>query len=194
MSYDWDKYYSEKESTDFVPDEVMVEEISSWIPGKAVDLGAGEGADALWLAGRGWDVTAVDASKHALRTLLEEAKQRKVSIHAICSDLLKFVTPHRFNLVYLAFVHFSASDRPALLRKAKSLLKHRGKLVYIGVINPDEGNAGLPDELFPTQKQLIHEFSALGMDVIKARKLYRKLFWSANGSFEGETTLLIAEK
>lgn len=63
----WDERYSSQEqlfSGD--PNGVLVTEIADLQPGQALDVGCGEGADALWLARRGWLVTAVDLSRVAL--------------------------------------------------------------------------------------------------------------------------------
>ena len=63
---DWEKYYQEKEAWKSSPDEVMIQELKGIPPGRVVDLGAGEGTDAIWLAQNAWKVTAVDFSKTAL--------------------------------------------------------------------------------------------------------------------------------
>jgi 2-polyprenyl-3-methyl-5-hydroxy-6-metoxy-1,4-benzoquinol methylase len=63
----WDQRYS---STGQVwsgePNSALVEEVSLLAPGTALEVGCGEGADAIWLAGQGWQVTGVDFSSQAL--------------------------------------------------------------------------------------------------------------------------------
>lgn len=48
------------------PNPVLLEHATALTPGRALDLGCGEGADARWLAGRGWQVTAIDISQVAI--------------------------------------------------------------------------------------------------------------------------------
>src|ERR671912_1096728 len=48
------------------PNQALVTEVSPLPPGRALDVGCGEGADAVWLALRGWSVTALDVSEVAL--------------------------------------------------------------------------------------------------------------------------------
>lgn len=62
------------------PDESLVELVSPLPPGRAVDLGAGEGRNSLWLAREGWDVVAVDASEVALDRLSRAAAVEGVEV------------------------------------------------------------------------------------------------------------------
>ncbi|PSL01311.1 methyltransferase family protein [Haloactinopolyspora alba] len=64
----WDeRYQSHDQLFSGEPNGVLVAEVSELAPGQALDVGCGEGADALWLARRGWQVTAVDISRVALQ-------------------------------------------------------------------------------------------------------------------------------
>ena len=63
----WDEHYSSAEQLfSNNPNPVLVAEVADLSPGRALDLGCGEGADARWLAQRGWQVTAVDISQVAI--------------------------------------------------------------------------------------------------------------------------------
>lgn len=63
----WDEMYSETEQRfSGLPNDALVAEVTGMTPGRVLDLGCGEGADAYWLAERGWQVTAVDISKVAI--------------------------------------------------------------------------------------------------------------------------------
>lgn len=61
-----DRYRSREQLFSGNPNGVLVTEVTDLPPGQALDVGCGEGADALWLARRGWQVTAVDISRTAL--------------------------------------------------------------------------------------------------------------------------------
>ncbi|WP_344684942.1 class I SAM-dependent methyltransferase [Saccharopolyspora taberi] len=64
----WDKMYRSRDQVfSGEPNGVLVAEVTELPAGRALDVGCGEGADALWLAGRGWQVTAVDISPVALQ-------------------------------------------------------------------------------------------------------------------------------
>src|SRR2546423_6224179 len=71
----WNEFYSEHEQVwSGKPNVAFAEEVAGLAPGRALDLGCGEGADAIWLARRGWAVTAVDISTVALQRAAEHAR------------------------------------------------------------------------------------------------------------------------
>jgi SAM-dependent methyltransferase len=86
-----DLYRSQDQLWSGAPNGVLVTEAADLQPGQALDLGCGEGGDALWLASRGWLVTAVDISRVALERAAAAAGDAKVSwTHA---DLSTFTPP-----------------------------------------------------------------------------------------------------
>ncbi|HEX7399851.1 MAG TPA: methyltransferase domain-containing protein, partial [Candidatus Limnocylindrales bacterium] len=63
----WDERHAAHEPIESSePDPTLLDEIGALSPGRAIDLGAGDGRNAIWLARRGWDVTAVDFSQVAI--------------------------------------------------------------------------------------------------------------------------------
>lgn len=78
---------------------------SDLTPGTALDAGAGEGADAVWLAQRGWRVTAVDASRTALDRGAAEAAARGVEVTWVAADLRTWTPPARYDLVTSHYLH-----------------------------------------------------------------------------------------
>jgi len=70
----WDDRYGSRDRLfSGNPNGVLVTELTDLKPGQALDVGCGEGGDALWLARRGWQVTAVDISRTALERAAAEA-------------------------------------------------------------------------------------------------------------------------
>lgn len=104
-------------------------------PGRALDLGAGEGRTAVWLAERGWHVTAVDFSDVALERGRQrvEALSPPGSVDWICADLLEFdPTGGSYDLVLLLFIHLPPEDRRRLLRQAAATLVPGGMFLVVG--------------------------------------------------------------
>jgi thioredoxin reductase len=98
---DWDHRYGGDRMWSGNPNGTLVNEISGLAPGRALDVGAGEGGDALWLAGQGWSVTASDISQRALDRVNAEAERRGLRVechHADANTLDAFETA-AFDLV-----------------------------------------------------------------------------------------------
>ena len=98
---DWDHRYGGDQMWSGKPNGTLVTEISGLAPGRALDVGAGEGGDALWLAEQGWRVTASDISQRALDRVHAEAERRGLRVecqHADANALDAF-EPGAFDLV-----------------------------------------------------------------------------------------------
>lgn len=83
---DWDRRYERRQMWSGNPNGSLVNEITGRAPGRALDVGAGEGGDALWLAEQGWKVTANDISQRALDRLGAEAARRGLDIKSERAD------------------------------------------------------------------------------------------------------------
>jgi LmbE family N-acetylglucosaminyl deacetylase/SAM-dependent methyltransferase len=130
-------------------DETLVELVSSLPPGTALDLGAGEGRNSLWLAGQGWEVVAVDASEVALRRL-EAAAPPGAPVHAVTADLFDYLRSAagdrtRFDLVVVSFVHPPAPGRALLLAGAAGRVAEGGHLFVVAHHLDSLGKTGPPD-------------------------------------------------
>lgn len=134
------------------PNVWAVETLGDLAPGKALDLGAGEGRHALWLAGLGWDVTAVDFSAEALRTAqavqAADAPDTTGHIDWIQADLLGYAPePSSQDAVLLMYIHLPAAARRALVQRAAGALAPGGTLLVVGhdLTNPTDGAGGPSD-------------------------------------------------
>jgi thioredoxin reductase/SAM-dependent methyltransferase len=83
---DWDRRYSGDQMWSGNPNGALVNEIDGLPPARALDVGAGEGGDALWLAERGWKVTASDISRRALDRIEDEATRRGLEVELRHAD------------------------------------------------------------------------------------------------------------
>jgi thioredoxin reductase/SAM-dependent methyltransferase len=102
---DWDHRYSGDSIWSGNPNGTLVHEVESLTPGTALDVGSGEGADAVWLAERGWTVTANDVSSQALARVEEHANQRNVTMSYLHSNAanLDALPTASFDLVSLQY-------------------------------------------------------------------------------------------
>ncbi|MEB3034524.1 class I SAM-dependent methyltransferase [[Mycobacterium] nativiensis] len=103
-------------------------------PGRALDLGCGEGADAIWLAEDGWQVVAVDVSANALERARAAAERRGVAVRIRFGrhDLSTSFPDGRFDLVSAQFLHSPVTlDREAVLRRAAEAVTVGGRLLIV---------------------------------------------------------------
>ena len=94
---------------------MLVDEVADLPPGRALDVGCGEGADTLWLAGRGWQVLGTDVSQVALDRAAAAVDAGGLSdqVMWVQHDLLTWTPPARsFDLVSAQFFHLPADLRP----------------------------------------------------------------------------------
>jgi SAM-dependent methyltransferase len=112
-------------------------EISGVAPGTALDLGSGEGGDALWLARNGWTVTAVDIAPSAL-AIGAAAQQEGEDITWIAADLSTWEPPTTYDLVTSCFLHSTVDlPRNQILRRTAEAVAPGGLLLVVG-------HAGVP--------------------------------------------------
>lgn len=115
------------------PNPSLRAEIEPLAPGEALDLGCGEGADAIWLAGRGWRVTAVDFARPALERAAAAGHAARVDhlIDWVEADLTAWQPPERsFDLVNIQYLHLREdTSEIALLRRAAEAVRPGGVLL-----------------------------------------------------------------
>ena len=143
---DWDARYAEKAQWSAEPNALVAELTGGLPPGRAVDLAAGEGRHALWLAGRGWDVTAVDFSAVGLDR--GRAAPHGVDVTWVVADALTWTAdPASLDLVLLVYLHLPAPDMAGLLTRATGWLRPGGRLLVLGhdVDNVAHGVGGPQD-------------------------------------------------
>jgi SAM-dependent methyltransferase len=97
----WDARYAEVDRVwSGNPNGALVAEVAARPPGRALDVGCGEGADAVWLARHGWDVTALDVSRVALERAAVHARDAGVEVRWVHAGLLEAsLSPGAFDLV-----------------------------------------------------------------------------------------------
>ena len=127
------------------PNGQLVAEVTDLSPGTALDAGAGEGGDALWLAARGWRVTAVDFSPVALGRGSAKAAELLLSdrVEWRHEDLDVWTPPERsFDLVTAHYLHSTWTDRDGLFRRLAAAVAPGGTLLVVGHRHGEERGHG----------------------------------------------------
>jgi SAM-dependent methyltransferase len=183
----WDERYA---ATDRLwsaePNATVAEVVGSMAPARALDLGTGEGRHAVWLARRGWLVTAVDFS--AVGIDRGRAESDGLAIDWVVADLRDWDPPAgaSFDLVLSVYLHLPAD----VFIRARTWLAPGGTLVVLGhaLRNLTEGVGGPQDpRLLHTEEQLLA--AANGLEVDELREVLRP---TADG--DAIDLLLVARK
>jgi SAM-dependent methyltransferase len=130
---DWDARYAETELLwSAEPNQFVVAELADLGPGRALDLAAGEGRNAVWLAENGWDVVAVDFSTTALDKARRLARHRGVQVDWVEADVVRFrPDAASFDLVLVSYLHLPADDLAAVITAGARALAPGGTFLLV---------------------------------------------------------------
>lgn len=157
--------------------QLVVQELTDLRPSKALDLACGEGRNALWLAERGWQVTAVDFSPVALDKGRRLAEERGLDVDWVCADALTYdAGPEAFDLVLIAYLQLVADERRTAVRAAIGSLRTNGTLLLVAhdSTNLAEGTGGPSDpEVLFTAEEVLADLDGERFEVQRAERVRR---------------------
>jgi SAM-dependent methyltransferase len=131
---EWDARYTERDGAMWSgrPNGRLVAEIAGLSPGRALDVGCGEGADAIWLARHGWTITAIDISDVAISRAREGAQLAGAAVDWICGDALHTPFPPRsFDLVSMQYPALPKAAGDAAVRRLLDTVRLGGLLLAV---------------------------------------------------------------
>lgn len=166
----WDERYRTKGYVWGVDVNQFVEQhLSDLPPGRALDLGSGQGRNAVWLARQGHAVTAVDLSSVAAEQGARLAAEVGVDVDFVTADVTSWRPPaEAFDLVLLSYLQLPDVDRQKAHRAAVAALKPGGLLFLIAHHRDNlEHGAGGPQrpEVLPTEADLAADFADLDIEL-----------------------------
>jgi len=176
----WDERYASAAAADALvwslePNAWVAATVGSLDPGSAIDLGAGEGRNALWLASLGWEVTAVDFSAVGLATGASRAASLGLDIQWVTADATTWVAPSEVDLVVAAYLQLPADDLALALGNAIGYLAPGGTIAVIGhdADNLQRGVGG------PQDPAVLYSVDALrsiadGLNIVECRQYKRR--------------------
>ena len=150
----WNQRYSGKELLwPQEPSEILKKEMAYIPPGQALDLAAGEGRNAFFLAKQGWEVTAVDFSEVAVQKGRNLAAKLELPVKWEVQDLTAYRPAEgSYDCITIFYLHLPWEEFSEVLRRATAALKPQGVLLVVGhdSTNPEAGTGGPqnPDVLY----------------------------------------------
>lgn len=185
----WDARYA---ATDQVwstgPNQFVAQEVEDLRPGTALDLGCGEGRNALWLSRRGWRVTAIDFSSVAVERARRLAGGLPVRWQV--GDALTVALP-RVDLAVLAYLQLPAEQRRTAVRRALGALEPGGTLLVVAhdSTNLTEGSGGPQDPaVLYTAEDVLTDLEGEPFDVVRAERVGRTVTTSDDHGGEDRST------
>lgn len=134
------------------PNGALVAEASDLVPGRVLDVGCGEGADAVWLAGRGWEVTALDVSGVALERAAAAAASAEQSVHFVHAGLGEAgLEPRSFDLVSAMYPVLQRTPDAAAPRALLDAVAPGGLLLvvhHVGMAQRDAHDGFVPSQYY----------------------------------------------
>lgn len=165
----WNDRYAEADRVwSEQPNIFVAEHLAGLTPGAAIDLGAGEGRNAVWLARLGWEVTAVDFSSVGLEKARAMARDAEVELATVVSDAHHYHPPTPVDLVLLSYLQVPDPQQVALLRRAARWLQPGGVLFVVAhdKANVTHGHGGPPDPaVCYTVDQTVSALDGLRIDI-----------------------------
>jgi len=178
-SQQWDERYAGTEfEWSMHPNQFVAAELAGLPPDRALDLAAGEGRNSVWLAERGWSVTAVDFSRVGLEKGRKLSAARGVAdgrVDWVVADLSEYVPARAaFELVLIAYLQVDAALRARILAGAAAALTPGGTVLVVGhdLANLTEGVGGpqSPDVLYTPEAITA---GLPGLRVVRAERVRR---------------------
>ena len=194
---DWDRRWREKAlHVRGEPSSIVASALEDVPPGRALDLGCGSGRHAVWLAERGFRVTAVDFSEEALRQGRERAAEAEVDVAWVHADVLGYVPePAAYDLVLVAYLHLPPGERRSVLAQASSAVSRGGVLLVVGhdSRNLDTGAPGPRDPaVLYTADDVVTDLADL--DVESAETVRRPVELEDGRSVEAVDAVVVARR
>jgi 2-polyprenyl-3-methyl-5-hydroxy-6-metoxy-1,4-benzoquinol methylase len=146
----WDERHRAGDFEGEGPNPTLVNGVTGLTVGIALELAAGSGTNAVWLATQGWRTTAVDWSPVGLANGRAKADAAGVEVEWLERDLFEWApAAGTFDLVVIVYLHVPPEERLAIYPRAAAAIAHGGHLLVVGhdKINATEGQGGPPDSV-----------------------------------------------
>jgi ubiquinone/menaquinone biosynthesis C-methylase UbiE len=177
----WDERYAATEfDPDRPPNQIVTAEVGALPPGRALDLAAGAGRHSVWLAERGWRVTAVDFSRVGLALARKLGAARGVAeaqVDWVVADVSDY-EPERgaYDLALISYLQAGSEVRATALTRAAAALAPGGTMFVVGFdaanLTEGTGRPRDPDVLYTPEAV---RAQLPGLRILRAERVYHSV-------------------
>jgi SAM-dependent methyltransferase len=165
----WDDMWRGQAVIESPPDDTLVSCVEDFTPGRALELGCGAGANAVWLVEQGWTVEAIDFSEEAVNLGRRLAAKRGVAVKFSVGDATIFRPENQFDLIISFYIQLWPEGRATMLKMACKYLAPGGKLLFVShdKSNPPPGWSADEFESLTTPDEIVAELIGVEIEVAK---------------------------
>lgn len=176
------------------PNRFVRAELADLPPGNGLDLACGEGRNAVWLAARGWRMTAIDFADRAIEKARDLAARHGVDVDFEVADATSYHPAHRFDLVLSCYLQLAEPERSAALACGRDAVAPEGTFLLVAHdrSNLDRGYGGPQDpDVLPVPDDIV---AALDGFVIERAEVVDRVVTTEEGQRVAKDTLVRARR
>lgn len=127
----WNDMWTDMEDCGSGSDQILAEQVERLTPKRALEVGCGTGGNAVWLAKKGWQVTAVDYSEVAIEKGNRLAAEQGVNVEFIVADASKYQSSSHYDLITCFYIQLFPAQREKMLANMSKMLEPGGTLLFV---------------------------------------------------------------
>ena len=128
----WNEIWADTDNVGSGSDAILSEQIEHLTPGRALEIGCGTGANAVWLAQQGWQVTAIDYSEVAVEKGKQLAAEKGVKVEFALADASTYQPKGQYDLITSFYIQLFPQQRASMLANMSKALAPGGTLLFVG--------------------------------------------------------------
>lgn len=162
----WNEIWESADNVASGSDDILKAQIEGLSPGRALEIGCGAGGNAVWLAGQGWQVTAVDFSEVGIERCRLLAAERAVEVDFVVADAASYQPEGMYDLITSFYIQLWPEQRVRMLSNAAKALAPGGVLLFVShdKSNPPHGWADEDLLSLTTPEEVVAELSGLKIE------------------------------
>ena len=178
----WNDMWADIEDCGSGSNEILVDQVESLTPGRALEYGCGTGGNAIWLTRRGWQVTAVDYSQVAIEKGERMATKQRLKIEFVVADASTYRPQGQYDLITSFYIQLFPDQRVNMLANSSKALARGGTFLFVSHDKSGPPSGWSAEDLLSltTPDEIVAELQELRIEeafVLKSSTTIVKAIW-----------------